>query len=163
MDDTKIPIRYTCEQFPVSSEQMFPATPFPRNFVHGVVNDLRYAVQAVQALRAAGYASRDIHVMASWDYVEAIQRRDQQRSALSKMYSRFSSFLDEGFGNVYLHEALQGRHVLAVHLCRKEQREQVRHLLAIHHVFSMKYVDRWTVTDLPLSQDEHSAVFPLLR
>ncbi len=136
------------EQVPVSSQRTFPATPFPRKYVHSVIDDLQYAVQAVYALRAAGYDARDIHVMASWDFVEAVERRHQQQSHLSKMLMRFFSLLDEGFGDVYLHEACRGHHILAVRLSRIEQMEQVRDLLVSHHAHLVKYVDTWTVTDL---------------
>jgi hypothetical protein len=136
---------------PVSSERTFPAAPFPHKYVHCVIDDLHEAVQAVYALRAAGYDARNIHVMASWDFVEAVERSHQQQNHLSKMLSRIISFFDEGFSEVYLHEALRGSHILAVHLCRNEQMVQVRGLLASHHAHRIKYVDTWTVTDLPPS------------
>ena len=139
------------EQLPVSSQRTFPPTPFPRKYVHSVIDDLYYLVQAVHALRAAGYDTGDIHVMTCWDFVEAVERRHRQQSRLSKVLTRFCSFLDEGFGDVYLHEALRGHHILAVRLSRNEQMEQVCDLLTLHHAHLVKYVDTWTVTNLPLS------------
>ena len=155
MNYAKLQERY--EQAPVSSQRMFPATPFPRKYVHSVIDDLQYAVQAVYALRVAGYDARDIHVMASWDFVEAVERRHQNR--LSKALTRFLSFIDEGFGDVYLHEACRGHHILAVRLSRPEQMEQVRDLLAAHQAYLMKYVDTWTVTDLPPSRCENTSPY----
>jgi hypothetical protein len=141
------------ELLPVSSERTFPAAPFPRKYIHCVIDNLRYAVQAVYALRAAGYDAGSIHVMASWDFVEAVERRLQQQSGLSEMLSHLISF-DEGFGDVYLREALRGRHILTVRLSRSELMEQVRDLLASHHAHLIKYVDTWTVADLlPLQAD----------
>src|SRR5436305_14617610 len=99
------------EQLPVSSERTFPAASFPRQYVHCVVDDLRYAVQAVYALRAAGYAAGDIHVMASWDFVEAVERRDLQQNCFTRILTRILSFIDEDFGNVYLSAALRSKHV----------------------------------------------------
>ncbi len=136
------------ELLPVSSERAFPTAPFPRKYVHCVIDNLRDAVQAVYALRAAGYDARDIHVMACWDFVEAVERRHQQQSRLSKMLSRLIAFFDEGFGELYLHKALRGQHILAVRLCRYEQMEQVRDLLSSHAAHLIKYVDTWTVADL---------------
>ena len=136
------------ELLPVSSERTFPVAPFPHKYVHCVMDDLHDAVQAVYALRVAGYDARDIHVMASWDFVAAVERSYQQQNRLSKMLSRLISFFDEGFGEVYLHEALRGRHILAVRLCRNKQMVQARDLLASHHAHLIKYVDTWTVTDL---------------
>src|ERR1700745_1449250 len=72
------------EQLPVSSRRTFPPAPFPRKYVHCVIDDLYYVVEAVHALRAAVYDARDIHVMACWDFVEAVERRQQRRSRLSK-------------------------------------------------------------------------------
>ncbi len=149
------------ERVPVSSQRTFPATPFPRKYVHSVIDDLHYAVQAVYALRAAGYDARNIHVMASWDFVEAVERRHQHQNRLSKTLMRFHAFIDEGFGDVYLHEACRGHHILAVRLTRSEQIEQVRDLLASHQVYLMKYVDTWTVTDLLPSRCENTSTYTL--
>lgn len=136
------------KQLPVSSEWTFPAAPFPRQYLHCIVDDLRYAVQAVYALRAAGYAAGDIHVMASWDFVEAVERRDQQQNCFARILTRILSFIDEDFGNVYLNAALRGKHIIMVRLSIREQMEQVRDVLASHHAYLIKYVDAWTVTTL---------------
>ena len=137
------------ELLPATSERTFPPAPFPRMYVHCVIDDLYYVVQAVHALRAAGSNARDIHVMACWDFVEAVERRQQrQQSRLSKMLKRLLSFFDEGFSDVYLHEALRGHHILMVRLSSNEQMEQVRDILARHDAYLIKYVDTWTVTDL---------------
>ena len=142
----------TYEQLPVSSEQTFPTAPFPRKHVHCVIDSLQDAVHAVYALRAAGYDARDIHVMACWDFVEAVERAHQQQNGLSKVLSSIISYFDEGFGKVYLHEARRGRHVLTVHLVRNEQ---VRDVLASHHAHLIKYVDTWTVADLLPSRNDN--------
>ncbi len=130
----------TYERLSVSSERTFPAAPFPRKYVHSVFDDLQDAMQAVQALRAAGYAARDIHLMASWDYREAVERRQAPMGFLSS--------IDEDFVDVYLHEARRGHHILAVRLSRYEQMLPVRNLLAAYHAHLMKYVDTWTFANL---------------
>lgn len=121
----------------VSSQRTFPAAPFPRKYVHSVFDDLPDAVQAVQALRAAGYDARDIHIMSSWDFVEAVEGRQTLVNFL------FSIDYD-----VYVQEARRGRHILAVRLYSYEQMKQMRDLLAPHHAHLMRYVDTWTVTQL---------------
>ncbi|HEY4386814.1 MAG TPA: hypothetical protein VGN34_20350 [Ktedonobacteraceae bacterium] len=136
-------------QLPVSSQRTFPVGSFPRKYIHCIVDDLFYAVQAVLALRMEGYEAEDIHVMASWDFVEAVENKLQRQNGLSKAWQRILMFFDEGFGDTYLQEALQGHHILMVRLARNEQREQVRTLLASNHAYNIKYVDAWTVTDLP--------------
>jgi hypothetical protein len=138
MNPTMTPDTY--EQLSVSSERAFPAAPFPRKHVHSVFDDLQDAVQAVQALQAAGYDASDIHLMASWDYMEAVERRQTPMSFLSS--------IDEGFVDVYLHEARRGHYILAVRLSRYEQILRVRNLLAARHAHLVKYVDTWTFADL---------------
>lgn len=137
------------EQLPVSSEHTFPAAPYPRTYIQCVLDDLYDAVQAVHALRSIDFDPGDIHVMASWDFVEAVEHRQQRQNCLTKMLTRFLTFLDEGFGDIYLHEALRGHHILAIRLSRNEQILQVRDVLAFHHARLIKYVDMWTVADLP--------------
>ena len=150
MNFAKLLERY--EQAPVSSERTFPANPFPRKYVHSVIDSLEDAVKAVFALRVAGFDARHIHVMASWDYVEAVDRLHQHYNGLLKMLKRLYAFIDEGFAGVYLHEACQGHHILLVRLLRRDQLEQVGDLLASHQAYLMKYVDTWTVTDLQPSR-----------
>ena len=130
----------TYKQMFVSSERTFPAAPFPRKYVHSMFDDLQDAVQAVHTLQAAGYAARDIHLMASWDYREAVERRQAPIG--------FISSIDEDIVDVYLHEAYRGHHILAVRLPRYEQILPVRNLLAAHHAHLMKYVDTWTFANL---------------
>lgn len=136
------------EQLPVSSERAFPSAPFPRQYIHCVVDDLRYAVEAVYSLRAAGYDAGDIHVMASWDYVEAVERKCQRQNCFTRMLTYILSFIDEDFSNAYLSAALHGKHVLIVRLSAREQMEHARDVLADHHAHLIKYVDAWTVTTL---------------
>ena len=119
MNIAKLLERY--EQAPVSSERTFPANPFPRKYVHSVIDSLEDAVQAVFALRVAGYDASDIHVMASWDFVEAVERLHHHQNRFLKMLMRLYAFIDEGFAGVYLHEACQGHHILMVRLTRREQ------------------------------------------
>jgi hypothetical protein len=142
------------ELLPVSSKRTFPPAPFPRKYVHCVIDDLYYVVQAVHALRADGHDAANIHVMSCWDYVAAVEHRHEQRSRLSKVLTRFLSFLDEGFGDSYLHEALRGNHILMVRLSRYEQIKRVRDMLILHNARIIKYVDTWTVTYLspPLAE-----------
>jgi len=127
----------TNEQVLVSSPQTLPAAPFPRKHIHCVFDDPQDALQAFLTLLAAGYDARDIHILASRDYVEAVERGQTLLGFLS------SIDLDE-----YLHESRRGHHILAVRLGRHEQMEQVRALLAPHHAHLMKYIDTWTVAHL---------------
>lgn len=135
------------KQLLVSSQQMFPAAPFPRKYVHCVMHDLTSIVQTVHALWADGYSDSDTHVMACWDYVEAVERKHLQ-SPLSALLIRILSFTDDGFSDTYLREVARGKHFLAVRLVRNDQMHRVCDLLMVHNAHVIKYVDTWTVTDL---------------
>src|SRR5689334_8752652 len=93
----------TNELLSVSPELTFPEAPFPHKYVHCVFDDLQDARQAVQALRAAGFDARDIQTMRGRDYMEAVEQGQT-------LVSFFSSSDYDG----HLHEARQGKHILAV-------------------------------------------------
>jgi hypothetical protein len=131
---------------PVSSERNFPAAPYPRKYVHCLFDDLYDAVQAVHTLRASGYNTNNIHIMASWDFVEAAERGYQPCVHLSQTLKHILH--DNSFVDVYLQEARQGRHILLVRSSGYEQILQVRGLLTAHHAHYMKYIDTWTFADL---------------
>ena len=127
----------TFEELSISSERALPTTPFPRKYVHSVFSDRQDALRAVQALRNAGYDTRDIYMLTFADYDEAMHRGQTFISALT------STDLD-----VYLNEARYGRTILAVRLANRGQMEQVRDLLAPHRAHLVRYIDTWTVAQL---------------
>jgi hypothetical protein len=138
-------------QSSLPAQQAFPMAPFPRKYVHSVIDDLQHALQAVHALQVAGYDARDIYLFASQEFMVAVEQRLQQRRFL-EVLSRFFASTDDGFpGDVYLHQAQLRRHLIFVHLKNTEQMEQVRDLLAPYRAHHMKYIGTWTVTDLPCS------------
>lgn len=124
------------EEF-VSTARALPEAPFPRKHVHSVFDDLQDAVHAYLKLLEAGYDDKDIHILASDKYVEAVEQRQTLMSFL------LSNDLD-----MYRQEARWGHHILVVRLSRYEQMKQIRGLLVPHHAHLMKYVDTWTVTEL---------------
>lgn len=154
MNYEKTQVEHGYEQLAISSQRIFPSSPFPRKHVHCVFDDLHHVVQAVFALRADGHDARNIHVMSCWDYVEAVERKRQSQGCLSKALTRLLTLMDEGFGDTYLREAMRGGHILMVRLSNNKQKERVRDLLALHYGYRMKYVDAWTVIDL-LPPPEH--------
>ena len=127
----------TFEALSIPSERMLPTTPFPRKYIHSAFNDREDALRAAQALRDAGYDSRDIYVLAYADYAEAMERGQSLLGSLT------STDLD-----VYLNEARHGRTILAVRLANRGQMEQVRDLLAPHRAHLVRYIDTWTVAQL---------------
>ncbi len=134
------------EELTISSQRELPVGPYPRKHVHAAFDSLEGAVEAVRALRAAGWDARDIALMASWDFVEAIEAEPQQHG-LGEALTRFFSFLDDSF-DVYLREARWGRHILAVRVWGHEQIMQVRAALVPYRARHVKYIDTWTVADL---------------
>jgi hypothetical protein len=133
------------ERLSVLSQQVYPANTFPYKYVQCAIDDLRDAVQAVEALQAIGYDARDISLVASWNFAEALERSYQQQSSL---FQAVPHFIDAGVDDVYRQEASRGHHILTAHLSSFEQIEQVRNLLAPHHAHLMKYIDTWTTADL---------------
>jgi hypothetical protein len=140
--------QFEYEEIPVSSERRLPEAPYPRQYVHCAFSELERVVRAVYGLRAAGYPASDIHVLTSWDFVETVEREQQQQNSLLRAFRRLSSSIDEGFGDTYLRAARRGEHILAVRVPEKERLAQVRDLLAFHRARLIKYVDTWTVMDL---------------
>ena len=134
------------DMFAVSSQRTFPAHPFPRNYLHCILDDLDLAVQAVHALRADGFQTSDIHLMASWDFIEAIEGRRQPKGRFAKTLRQVLT--DDGLYDLYLCEAQHGRHVLSVRLTKHRHLEQVRRLLTPLGAHLMKYVTTWIKADL---------------
>lgn len=127
----------TFEKLSLTSTRVLPTAPFPRKHVHSVFNDRQDALQAAEGLRQAGFDSRDVYVLTSADYAEALGRRQSFFSSVTSMD------LD-----VYLDAAGQGRTILAVRLAHAGQMEHVRDLLAPHGAHLVRYVDTWTVAHL---------------
>jgi len=125
------------EQLPVSTKPALPTAPFPRKYVHSVFVDLQDARQAAQALRAAGFDERHIHVMESRDFVEAVSQDQSPFNIVTSMDY-----------DVYMREANRGRSFLGVRPASYAQLKQIRDLLAPHHAYLAKYIDTWTVTEL---------------
>jgi hypothetical protein len=145
-------------QVPVSSERTFPLAPFPRKYIHCVIDDLQSAVEAVFDLRAAGFAVEDIHIWSCWDYEEIVVKGRQQQGRFSKTLTRILSLMEENIEDTYLEESRQGHHILAVRIASEEQIEQARALLADHHAHLIKYVGPWAIADLPPAP-EYSRAF----
>jgi hypothetical protein len=89
------------EELIVSSQQRLPAASYPRKHVHCTFDKLEDAVLAIHALRAAGFDARDISLMASWDYVKAVEGEPQQPRRFFEALMGFLSFLDDSF-DIYL-------------------------------------------------------------
>lgn len=125
------------EQVPISTKRALPAAPFPRKYVHSVFVDRQEAEQVAQALCAAGFQERDIYVLESRDFVEAVS---QGQSPLD-----FLTSLDY---DVYLREASRGRTFLAVRAASFAQLPQIRALLAPRRARLANYIGTWTMTEL---------------
>src|ERR1051326_1818609 len=118
-----------------------PPTPtFPINHVVGVVQDLQEGEQALQALRDAGHAEDQIHLIQSQEVVEGIQGRLEDRNLLRKWLHQLGTSSDEGYaGRLYLERARQGWHMMAVYAATAEQADQIAHLLSTYQVSLIKY------------------------
>jgi hypothetical protein len=123
------------EQVPMST--LPPATPFPRKYVLSVFVTLQDARQAAQALSAAGFEERTIHVLESGAFVEAVSRGQSPLDFLGSMDY-----------DVYLSEAHCGHSFLAVRPANSAQLKQIRAVLAPHRAHLVTYIDTWTTAKL---------------
>jgi hypothetical protein len=126
-----------------------PPTPtFPTNHVVGMVKDLQEGEQALLALRNAGHAEDQIHLIPSQEVVEGIQGRQKESKSLRKMLHQMATTSDEGYaGHLYLEQARRGWQMIAVYAETLEQAERIAHLLKNSHVSLIKYYDRWSITN----------------
>jgi len=127
----------------ITSRRVFPATPYPRNYVHCVFDDLQDVALAIEALQSAGYNTGDIHVMSGQDFSTAIEQRSLQQGSLLQSLTHL--FFDYGFDGMYLHEARRGHHIVSVRPVGYEQVARVAAVLARHHARVVKYIDTWTI------------------
>lgn len=127
----------TIEGLALTSTRTLTTTSFPRKYVHSAFSNSQDAVQAVQALRKAGFDARDIYLLSYRDYEDALGRGQGFFGSLT------STDLD-----IYLDAARRGNLILAIRLANYGQVEQVRDLLAPHRAHLVRYVDTWTVAHL---------------
>jgi hypothetical protein len=128
-----------------------PPTPtFPTNHVVGMVKDLQEGEQALLALRNAGHAQDQIHLIPSQEVVEGIQGRIQEPNSLRKMLHRLATTSDEGYAaEHYLEQARRGWQMIAVYAATAEQAGQIAQLLSNSHVSLIRYYGRWSITNFP--------------
>ncbi len=125
------------EQLPVPAKRTLPASPFPRKYVHSVFVDLQDARRAALALRAAGFDERDIYILPSRDFVEAVSQGQSPFDFLTSMDY-----------DVYLRETSRGRTFVSVRPANYSQLRQIADLLAPHHARLVNYIDTWTTSEL---------------
>ena len=137
---------------PANQDPIGPPTPtFPTNHVVGIVKDLQEGEQALHALRNAGHAEDQLHLIQSQEVVEGIQGRLQDRNLVRKWLHQWGTSSDEGYaGRLYLEQARRGWHLIAVYASTAEQADQIASLLSNYHVSLMKYYGRWSIIDFPV-------------
>src|SRR5579884_1291579 len=135
--NTTMTLNTTVEGLTLTSTRALTTTSFPRKYVHSTFSNQQDALQAVRALRQAGFDARDIYLLSYKDYEEALGRGQGFFGSLT------STDLD-----VYLDAARRGNPILALRLVNYGQVEQVRDLLAPHRAHLVRYVDTWTVAHL---------------
>src|SRR5436853_516669 len=84
----------TFEELSIPSARALPTTPFPRKHVHSAFNDRQDALQAAEALRQADFDARDIYLLTSADYTEALGRGQTFFSSLTS--TDLDGYLDGG-------------------------------------------------------------------
>ena len=125
------------EQVPAFTKRVLPVAPFPKKYVLSMFVDLQDARQAALSLCAAGFDERNIYVLESRDFVEAVAQGQSLMDFLTSMDY-----------DVYLDEASRGHSFVAVRPASSSQLKQIRDLLAPHRARLTKYIETWTVTEL---------------
>lgn len=121
------------------------------NYLAAVIDDLRQAEQAVEALRQAGWSAEEIRLFHGQDVAQHIATIEQRRSLPTKIAAAVRGATSEE-GSVSEHyeaEAAQGHQLLAVYAESPEQVEQARRILAVHQAHAIEYFGSWAITDLP--------------
>lgn len=125
------------------------ARPFPTNHVIGVIDELQEAEEAVQALRDAGYPARDIVLIPSQTFIDAMQKVRQETNRVTQVLHVFFNSSYEGFpGDLYLEQARAGRQVLSVYASTAERAQEIARVLSKYHMHLLRYYSLFTVTDL---------------
>jgi hypothetical protein len=135
--ETLTPEQSGVEQVPTYTKRILPVAPFPKKYVLSMFVDLQVARQAALSLRAAGFDERNIYILESRDFVEAV--------AQGQSLMDFLTSIDY---DVYLDEASRGHSFVAVRPANSSQLKQIRDLLTPHRARLTKYIETWTVTEL---------------
>lgn len=137
-----------------TQEQEFPLTRpgavYPKHYIMAVIDEVKEAEDAVQALRHAGIPAEDIRLFESHEVLEFAEHTERTRSLRSRIADVFQAITSDEDAHVliYVEEALRGHAILNVYAPTDEQVERVKNILVAHRARTIKYFGRWAITVL---------------
>jgi nucleotide-binding universal stress UspA family protein len=137
-----------------TQERAFPLTRpgavYPKHYIMAVIDEVKEAQDAVQALYKAGIPAEDIRLFESHEVLEYAEHTERTRSLGSRIADVFQAITSDEDAHVlvYVQEALRGHAILNVYAPTDEQVEQVKDILVAHHARTIKYFGRWAITIL---------------
>ena len=119
----------------------------PTHFIISVVHDAARAEQAAAALRDAGFAPDDVHVVPGLDVLSTQLAYDDARGVLDRLAGLFPAE-EQAAAKEYLEEAERGAFLMIVKAPEREQRTRARGILVAHGAHAIRYYGENTITDL---------------
>ncbi len=137
-----------------TQEREFPLTRpgdiYPRHYLMAVIDRVKEAQEAIQALHDAGIPTEDIRLFERHEIIEYAEHTERTRSLRSRIADVFQAITSDEDAHVliYVEEALRGHAILNVYTSTPEQAERVKDILVDHHARNIKYFGRWAITIL---------------
>jgi nucleotide-binding universal stress UspA family protein len=139
---------------PETQEREFPLTrpgaAYPKHYLMAVIDDVKEAQDAVQALQNADIPAEDIRLFEKHEILEYAEHTERTRSLRSRIADVFQAITSDEDAHVliYVEEALRGHAILNVYASTSEQAERVKDILVEYHARTIKYFGRWAITIL---------------
>jgi len=127
-----------------------PGAAYPKYYLMAIIDDVKEAQDAVQALRNADIPAEDIRLFERHEILEYAEHTERTRSLRSRIADVFQAITSDEDAHVliYVEEALRGHAILNVYAPTSEQAERVKDILVDHHARTIKYFGRWAITVL---------------
>lgn len=127
-----------------------PFLRYPMNRVVGIIDSDEQAMDAVQALTAAGFPEEDINVLCGPEGARRLDATGRNHGPLARLIRLAQNLSDMGNESLRRHdEALNAGHfVVAIVAPAAEQREQARRILKAHGGHFINFYDRLVVETL---------------
>ncbi|MFL5665411.1 MAG: universal stress protein [Ktedonobacteraceae bacterium] len=145
-DKSRVTAETQEREFPLTR----PGAVYPKHYIMAVIDEVKEAQDAVQALRHAGIPAEDIRLFESHEVLEYAEHTERTRSLRSRIADVFQTITSDEDAHVlsYVEEALRGHAILNVYAPTDEQVERVKNILVAHRARNIKYFGRWAITVL---------------
>ncbi len=115
----------------------------PLGCLVSVIDDPTEATQAVDALRAAGFAAEDVHLLLA---AEVLASANPHQSILARVFFALANLSDDAaFEATYREEAEHGHQIVVVYAPTREQVEQAHLVVERYHAHTLLHYGPWVV------------------